>query len=286
MPPALLDPWWPDFRPRRVILFGSRARGEAREDSDIDLLVVVDDDTPAERLTLDAGFEARLPFRLPADVIPCRGGDFAARAASSARWRTPRCTKASWSMSGPDTRGERRTRRLEAGRWLAVAEADRRAVRLCLAADPPEAGIAAYHCQQAAEKLIKALLVLADIPFGRVHDLARLGDLAAARYPALQSLLARIGRMTVWGYAYRYPALEDTAEPSPVALREAGEMSSSVWPIRRAPRSLAVLTVANAPRSADPHAGNAPCHPGTSRSKRCATGRRSAATSRPRSWRR
>ncbi len=76
VPPALLDPVVAYFRPRRVILFGSRARGEAREDSDIDLLVVVDDDTPAERLTLDAGFEARLPYRLPADVIPCRETTF------------------------------------------------------------------------------------------------------------------------------------------------------------------------------------------------------------------
>jgi hypothetical protein len=34
------------FKPQRVILFGSRARGEATRDSDIDLLVVVDDDSP------------------------------------------------------------------------------------------------------------------------------------------------------------------------------------------------------------------------------------------------
>lgn len=30
------------FRPRRIILFGSYARGEARPDSDVDLLVEVD----------------------------------------------------------------------------------------------------------------------------------------------------------------------------------------------------------------------------------------------------
>ncbi len=33
-------------RPEKVILFGSRARGEARIDSDIDLLVVADDPRP------------------------------------------------------------------------------------------------------------------------------------------------------------------------------------------------------------------------------------------------
>jgi len=34
------------IQPRRVILFGSRARGDARERSDIDLLVIADSDEP------------------------------------------------------------------------------------------------------------------------------------------------------------------------------------------------------------------------------------------------
>jgi predicted nucleotidyltransferase len=46
VPPELLDPIVAHFKPQRVILFGSHARGEAGRDSDIDLLVIVDDDTP------------------------------------------------------------------------------------------------------------------------------------------------------------------------------------------------------------------------------------------------
>ena len=57
VPPALLDPVIAYFNPRRVIVFGSVARGEAGPDSDIDLLVIVDDDTPAEKVTLKAGYE-------------------------------------------------------------------------------------------------------------------------------------------------------------------------------------------------------------------------------------
>jgi hypothetical protein len=72
VPPELLDPVLAYFRPRRVILFGSAARGEAGPDSDIDLLVVVDNDTPAEKVTIKAGRESRRPYRLPADVIPVR----------------------------------------------------------------------------------------------------------------------------------------------------------------------------------------------------------------------
>ena len=46
VPSQLLDSVVAHFRPQRVIVFGSVARGEAGPDSDIDLLVVVDDDTP------------------------------------------------------------------------------------------------------------------------------------------------------------------------------------------------------------------------------------------------
>lgn len=76
VPTELLDPVVAFFRPRRVILFGSAARGEAGPDSDIDLLVVLDDDAPAEMVTLKAGHRARLPYRRPADVIPCRESTF------------------------------------------------------------------------------------------------------------------------------------------------------------------------------------------------------------------
>jgi len=72
VPRDLLGPVIDYFKPQRVILFGSRARGTAAPDSDVDLLVVVDDDTPSVRLTMHAGYEARRCYRGAADVVPCR----------------------------------------------------------------------------------------------------------------------------------------------------------------------------------------------------------------------
>jgi predicted nucleotidyltransferase len=72
VPPELLDPVVAWFNPRRVIVFGSVARGDAGPDSDIDLLVVLDDDAPKEKLTYRAGMEASRSYKEPADVIPCR----------------------------------------------------------------------------------------------------------------------------------------------------------------------------------------------------------------------
>jgi hypothetical protein len=76
VPPELLDPVVAYFNPRRVIVFGSVARGEASPDSDIDLLVIVDDDTPAEKVILKAGYESRKSYHEPADVIPVREAVF------------------------------------------------------------------------------------------------------------------------------------------------------------------------------------------------------------------
>jgi hypothetical protein len=76
VPPELLDPVVAYFRPRRVILFGSAARGDTGAGSDFDLFVILDDDAPPERLTLAAGYQSRRGFRRSADVIPCRDSVF------------------------------------------------------------------------------------------------------------------------------------------------------------------------------------------------------------------
>jgi HEPN domain-containing protein len=104
-------------------------------------------------------------------------------------------------MSGVDPAKQRD----EARAWLAKADEDLRAIRLCLDARPPVLGVAAYHCQQAAEKLIKALLVLAATPFRKTHDLDELSEAAAAIYPDLEPLLGHIRVRTYWGFAFRYP---------------------------------------------------------------------------------
>jgi uncharacterized protein len=76
VPRDLLDAVVAWFQPRQVILFGSLARGQARPDSDIDLLVVLDDDAPAEKLGYKAGMAARREYDEPVDIVPCRADTF------------------------------------------------------------------------------------------------------------------------------------------------------------------------------------------------------------------
>ena len=68
------------LHPRRIILFGSRARGAADEESDYDLVVVFDDDVPDEMLSARRSYEARRGIPLPIDILPCREGTLARRA--------------------------------------------------------------------------------------------------------------------------------------------------------------------------------------------------------------
>jgi predicted nucleotidyltransferase len=68
------------FAPQRVILFGSAARGAAGPESDIDLLVVLDDNAPPEKLTAKAVHAARGGYRNAVDIIPCRASVLQSRA--------------------------------------------------------------------------------------------------------------------------------------------------------------------------------------------------------------
>jgi predicted nucleotidyltransferase len=58
------------FRPNRVILFGSRARGEAGPDSDVDLLVVMDTSLPPLHAAAEIAAAVAHPF--PLDVLVYR----------------------------------------------------------------------------------------------------------------------------------------------------------------------------------------------------------------------
>jgi predicted nucleotidyltransferase len=74
IPETLLRQVVATYAPRRVILFGSHAREEAGPDSDLDLLVVLDDDAPPEALHWRRRHEARRGYAGAVDIIPCREG--------------------------------------------------------------------------------------------------------------------------------------------------------------------------------------------------------------------
>ena len=76
-----------------------------------------------------------------------------------------------------------------------------------------------FHCQQAAEKYLKALLTCWDIEFPKTHMLARLIALVEQRDAALASSLMDAVGLTPYGVELRYPG--DRPDTSPDEAREA-----------------------------------------------------------------
>jgi predicted nucleotidyltransferase len=65
--------------PVAIYLFGSRARGDAREDSDYDLMIVVPDDFPPNQATPSKAFELIAGRHIPMDATIVRASRFADR---------------------------------------------------------------------------------------------------------------------------------------------------------------------------------------------------------------
>jgi uncharacterized protein len=225
VPRRLLDPVIRHFKPQRVILFGSRARGEATRDSDIDLLVIVDDDTPPEKLSSKAMADAAKSYRRAADVVPMRAATFeryrSITGTLAAEADTDGIVVYGSSKGHSSMKGDPLARWEAVERWLVKAEADRRAAELCLSSGPALHGIAAFHCQQAVEKLLRGFLVLAGKRSRKTHSLGELGALAQPAFPDIADLVTGATDWSRWAFEFRYPSEDPADEPGPDELRRA-----------------------------------------------------------------
>lgn len=101
--------------------------------------------------------------------------------------------------------------------WLSRARDDLAVAETLLAAESP-AWAVCYHVQQAVEKGLKALLVVAGEDPPKTHNLVRLDSALTPRVfePSDDDMLASL---TLWSVEQRYPA--DQPEPTPDEAREA-----------------------------------------------------------------
>jgi HEPN domain-containing protein len=110
--------------------------------------------------------------------------------------------------------------------WLRKADSDLANAELCLAAGK-SLDTACFHCQQAAEKSLKAYLIANKAEFPFVHDLKRLLDVCSRLDPAFDALAADALRLTPYAVATRY---DEAFWPE---LEEVQEALNSVRAIRR-----------------------------------------------------
>ncbi len=94
-------------------------------------------------------------------------------------------------------------------RWLEKADHDRRTAAALIELSQPITDTAAFHCQQAVEKTLKAFLFWHGIDFEKTHDLRALTLRCAEQDPAFAALESRVSPLTPYAVRFRYPGPED-----------------------------------------------------------------------------
>jgi HEPN domain-containing protein/predicted nucleotidyltransferase len=188
------------FDPEKIIVFGSRARGEARATSDLDLLVVLESvagDGDVQVAMRDALHGLPVAF----DVFAISREDLDRTADAVGSFVYP-VVREGTVIYGVDDR--------DAGTWLRYAEEDLTAAQRMVEGRGWAPRIACFHAQQAAEKAFKAVLVAQGIPLQHTHNLELLRDLVPSRLRASR-IEDGLERMSDWAVVTRYPGAQPDA---------------------------------------------------------------------------
>ena len=105
------------------------------------------------------------------------------------------------------------TRRELLRSWLTKAASDLRSARVLGSADDAPLDTAIYHCQQTAEKAVKAFLVSKEISPEKTHDVRKLTLEAAVHEPRFNEVMDMAVALTPYAWEFRYP--DDLAETYP-----------------------------------------------------------------------
>ena len=90
--------------------------------------------------------------------------------------------------------------------WLRYAQNDLVVAKHCVDdLRPKQIEIAGYHCQQSAEKALKAFLIYKDIEPPKIHDLKVLCKMCQNIDNSFDVIKSSCARLTPYGVAARYP---------------------------------------------------------------------------------
>ena len=217
-----------EFAPLQIILFGSHAYGTPTEDSDVDLLVVMD--IPKAEFTNKAiEIRQRISYRFGLDLLVRSPAEIAYRVSYN-DWFLREITEKGELLHGAEAvcnvknlqfthyginlaEKERDCMNPLTQEWIQRSEADYVTVQqLLLAEDPLLYNIICFHAQQCIEKYLKAWLQEANMPVPRTHNLEELLGLITPTLPAWSEWQPDFKIITKYAVEPRYPGDRVTVE--------------------------------------------------------------------------
>lgn len=111
--------------------------------------------------------------------------------------------------------------------WFTKAASDLRAAEFEFGASPPLLADIVFHCQQAAEKSLKAFLSWHNVAFRKTHSLEEIGEQCLQIDSTLKPIIDRAVPLTDYAWRFRYPGEPD--EPSVAEAQEALSIAHEVY---------------------------------------------------------
>src|SRR5262249_12588521 len=108
--------------------------------------------------------------------------------------------------------------------WVKKAEDDYQHAARTHVGDCPFHDQVCFHCQQSAEKYLKALLEERTLSIPKTHDLVRLLGLLIAAHPPLGRFRVSLKTLTHYAIESRYPGDNATKRQAVAALKSAGKV--------------------------------------------------------------
>ena len=112
--------------------------------------------------------------------------------------------------------------------WVRKSEDDLAGARTLAASSPPQKDLVCFHCQQAVEKYLKALLQELGAVVPRTHDLEDLLDLLLPHDGTLAPLRMGLTSLSRYAVEFRYPGPRATLRQMQAALRTADHVRSEL----------------------------------------------------------
>ena len=233
-----------EFAPLQVILFGSYAYGTPTEDSDVDLLVVMD--IPKSEFRNKAiEIRQRISYRFGLDLLVRSPEEIAYRVSYNdwflreiaERGEVLHVTDAYYNIknlqgthySANVLKKERDCMNPLTLEWIEKAEGDYIATQKLLPTTNPQLyDIICFHAQQCIEKYLKAWLQEANIPVPRTHNLEELLALIVPTQPARHHWQPDFKIITEYAVESRYPGDSATADNTQHAMHICDEVRQAV----------------------------------------------------------